>query len=48
MLTIFFLYSSIFPAIVEAVDSNDDALLDHAVERAVKYIYEAAEKLKLD
>ncbi|CAO3596436.1 unnamed protein product [Absidia cylindrospora] len=40
--------SSSFPAIVEAIDEKDAVLLDHAVERAIKQLYEASEKLKLD
>jgi N-acetylated-alpha-linked acidic dipeptidase len=40
--------SQTFPAIAEAVDEKDDQLLGTAVERAIKQIYEAAEKLKMD
>lgn len=40
--------SQTFPAIAEAVDEKDDQLLETAVEHAIKQIYEASEKLKMD
>jgi hypothetical protein len=39
--------SQTFSAIAEAVDENDDQLLAYSVERAIKQIHEAADKLKV-
>ncbi|ORZ25379.1 hypothetical protein BCR42DRAFT_340415 [Absidia repens] len=40
--------SQTFSAIAEAVDEKDDQLLKYSVERAIKQIYEASDKLKVD